>query len=145
MTPHALIVHNDRSAAELRREILDSSGFECRVATGLNGAVSALRSNAPRIAIAQILSHHKMLLQSFAQTPAQNPQLPIAMGMIGESTALREALAQKAARSEANIFLCGESGTGKELAAKAIHDASARAGRALVAVELGALRTRNWY
>ena len=141
MTPHALIVHNDRSAAKLRREILDSSGFECRVATGLNGAVSALRSNAPRIAIAQILSHHKMLLQSFAQTP----QLSIAMGMIGESTALREALAQKAARSEANIFLCGESGTGKELAAKAIHDASARAGRALVAVELGALRTRNWY
>ena len=111
------------------------------MATGLNGAVSALGSNAPRIAIAQILSHHKMLLQSFAQTP----QLPIAMGMIGESTALREALAQKAARSEANIFLCGESGTGKELAAKAIHDASARDGRALVAVELGALRTRNWY
>ena len=61
--------------------------------------------------------------------------------MLGESAALRDALelAHKAARSEANIFLCGESGTGKELAAKAIHDASARAGRVFIAVDCASL------
>src|SRR6202790_2509032 len=116
MTPHALIVHTNRDTAELGREILDSSGFECRVATGveeavtmlnshcpqvllidrsaastgyaqayqaigeaspvlalaafetLDGAISAMRPNAPRIAIGQILAHHKMLLQSFGKT-----------------------------------------------------------------------------
>src|SRR5260370_1290802 len=44
------------------------------------------------------------------------PQSSTALGIVGESAALQETLelANKAARSDANILLCGESGTGKE-------------------------------
>jgi len=43
------------------------------------------------------------------------PNSAAALGMVGQSSALHETLelAQKAARSDANILLCGESGTGK--------------------------------
>jgi Nif-specific regulatory protein len=61
--------------------------------------------------------------------------------MVGESCALHETLelAQKAARSDANILLCGESGTGKELAAQAIHLISPRAAHPFVAVDCASL------
>jgi two-component system NtrC family response regulator len=48
-------------------------------------------------------------------------------------------VAARAAASKATILLRGESGTGKELLAKAIHYASPRAKRALVAVNVAAL------
>src|SRR6202043_2362146 len=48
-------------------------------------------------------------------------------------------LVLRAARSEASILLYGESGTGKELAAKAIHENSARAAHPFVAVDCAAL------
>jgi DNA-binding NtrC family response regulator len=41
--------------------------------------------------------------------------------------------------SQAAVLLLGESGTGKELAARAVHDASARAGRPLVVVDCASL------
>jgi transcriptional regulator with PAS, ATPase and Fis domain len=44
------------------------------------------------------------------------------------------ALAQRAAATEATIFLRGESGTGKELYAQAIHNASARSGNIFLAI-----------
>jgi DNA-binding NtrC family response regulator len=59
---------------------------------------------------------------------------PDAFGMLGESSAmwgLRDQLAF-GARSGAHVLLRGNSGTGKELAARAIHQLSARAGKALV-------------
>lgn len=46
---------------------------------------------------------------------------------------------ESAAPSNAGIFITGETGTGKELAARAIHTSSARAGRAFVAVNCGAI------
>jgi DNA-binding NtrC family response regulator len=59
---------------------------------------------------------------------------PDGTGMLGESSAmweLRDRIAF-AARSGAHILLRGDSGTGKELAARAIHQLSDRADRALV-------------
>jgi two-component system response regulator PilR (NtrC family) len=49
------------------------------------------------------------------------------------------ALIGRLARSMAPVAICGESGSGKELAARAIHDLSARRAQPFVAVNCGAL------
>jgi DNA-binding NtrC family response regulator len=66
---------------------------------------------------------------------------PSAQGLIGRAPAFREmlALVARVGRSEAAVLLLGESGTGKELVARALHEASPRAGRALVVVDCASL------
>jgi two-component system response regulator AtoC len=61
--------------------------------------------------------------------------------LIGASDAMREvqALIDRAARSTATVLLLGESGTGKELAARAVHERSARKGKPFVKLHCGAL------
>jgi DNA-binding NtrC family response regulator len=64
-----------------------------------------------------------------------------APGMIGRSAPF-QALLELIARvgpSQASVLLLGESGTGKELAARAVHEASARAARPLVVVDCASL------
>ncbi|HTE50562.1 MAG TPA: sigma 54-interacting transcriptional regulator [Kofleriaceae bacterium] len=62
-------------------------------------------------------------------------------GMVGQSLAMRElfAVLELAAPSEATVLIEGESGTGKELAARALHDHSARARVPLVVVDCSAV------
>jgi transcriptional regulator with GAF, ATPase, and Fis domain len=62
-------------------------------------------------------------------------------GLIGASAPMRELFAQMArvAQSDAPVLIFGETGTGKELAARAIHDASARAKGPFVIVDCAAL------
>lgn len=61
--------------------------------------------------------------------------------LLGGSKVMQRIRAQisKVARSQAPMFISGESGTGKELAARAIHQQSARANRPFVAVNCGAI------
>jgi len=61
--------------------------------------------------------------------------------MIAESERMRSVLRtiEKVAPTDANVLIRGENGTGKELVAEAIHRQSTRAGRPLVAVDLGAV------
>jgi two-component system NtrC family response regulator len=61
-------------------------------------------------------------------------------GMVGESPALRAALARLAllAPGDLPVLILGESGTGKELAARQVHRASARARSPFVAVNCAA-------
>jgi DNA-binding NtrC family response regulator len=61
--------------------------------------------------------------------------------LIGKSAALREVQAMVAAvaPTEANVLILGENGVGKELVARAVHDASARAGKTFLGVDMGAL------
>jgi len=64
-----------------------------------------------------------------------------AQGLIGRDPEFQHMLGQVArvAPSQATVLLLGESGTGKELVARAVHEASSRAQRALVAVDCSSL------
>jgi len=64
-----------------------------------------------------------------------------AQGLIGRAPAFQRMmeLVSRVAPSMATVMLLGESGTGKELVACAVHEASPRAGRALVPVECSSL------
>jgi two-component system, NtrC family, response regulator PilR len=65
-----------------------------------------------------------------------------AMGrLVGSSTAIAQvrSLIERVARSMAPVLVQGESGTGKELVARAVHEQSARAAGAFVAVNCGAI------
>ena len=68
-------------------------------------------------------------------------QEPSFRGLVGSSTAIREAFAQVAslAASEDAVLFHGEVGTGKHALARAMHDASARAGSPFVVLECAAL------
>ena len=61
--------------------------------------------------------------------------------MAGHSVAMRElfAVLEMAGPTDATVLIEGESGTGKELAARAIHDASARAAGPFVVVDCSAI------
>jgi DNA-binding NtrC family response regulator len=61
--------------------------------------------------------------------------------LVGESLAMREVFAvlELAAESDVTILLEGETGTGKELAARAVHQGSARRRGPFVAVDCGSL------
>src|SRR5262245_3870256 len=61
--------------------------------------------------------------------------------LLGEDPVFKETLlqAQRAAQSDANVLLLGESGTGKELIARSIHQLSARAKGAFVAINCAAI------
>ncbi|MES2901443.1 MAG: sigma-54 dependent transcriptional regulator [Pseudomonadota bacterium] len=61
--------------------------------------------------------------------------------LMGESPAMREVKAMVASvgPTEANVMVLGENGVGKELVARALHQASRRAGETFMAVDMGAL------
>ncbi len=62
-------------------------------------------------------------------------------GIIGTSAAMKDVVAtiMKVAPTEVTVLIDGESGVGKEVVARAIHGASERAGRSIVAVNCGAI------
>ncbi|MDO8449741.1 MAG: sigma-54-dependent Fis family transcriptional regulator [Rhodoferax sp.] len=65
----------------------------------------------------------------------------VVQGLIGRAPSFQHmlALVARVAPSQATVLLLGESGTGKELVARAVHEASPRAHRPLVAVDCSSL------
>jgi DNA-binding NtrC family response regulator len=76
-------------------------------------------------------------------SPARSapPALPVASRLVGESPAMTDlrAMLGRAAQSVATVLLRGESGTGKEVAAREVHELSARRAGPFVAVHCAAL------
>lgn len=80
-------------------------------------------------------------VQNGGDRPAPAPGGTCAARLLGDSAPIvraREMIA-KLARSQAPVFISGESGTGKEVAARLMHDDSARRNAQFVAVNCGAI------
>jgi transcriptional regulator with GAF, ATPase, and Fis domain len=100
-----------------------------QLATAIAGIASAPIDNAQRFQWLE--SENQRLLVD----------LQLEHNMVGESAGMQTVLQRiaKVAPTEATVLLRGESGTGKELAARAIHQNSARAGKPFVAINCAVL------
>jgi len=110
----------------------------------VEAAVEALKAGAfdfvskpVDINVLRDLVRHALMLET------QRSAAPAAVGlrMQGESApmvTLRQTIA-KVARSQAPVYIVGESGVGKELAARSIHELSARSAAPFVPVNCGAI------
>jgi DNA-binding NtrC family response regulator len=79
-------------------------------------------------------------MQGLLATSAAPPPDALA-GVVGDSPAIRKIrdVVRQVAPTEITVLVTGESGVGKEVIAKAIHALSARASKALVTVNCGAI------
>jgi len=114
----------------------------------LNTAVEAMRLGAAdfvlkpwqndklvaTLSVASALRRSRATINEIGSPPAERR-------MVAESPAMQRVLRliEKVAPTDANVLIRGENGTGKELVAAAIHRQSARSGRVMVAVDLGAV------
>ena len=111
-------------------------------------AVAALKAGAfdylaKPVALDQLRSLIKSALSLPARSGSAESGQPsgTAAQLIGESMAIAQVrqMIEKLARSQAPLYISGESGTGKELAARLIHDHSARRTAPFVPVNCGAI------
>jgi DNA-binding NtrC family response regulator len=72
---------------------------------------------------------------------SEQPSLEAMGSLLGASPAMQEVfrLIERVGPTEASVLLTGESGSGKELAARSIHECSARRARPFVAINCGAI------
>lgn len=140
----------DGEGLELVRHIINQCiGLPVAVITAFGtpeNAVAALKSGAfdyltKPVSLDQLRSLVKSALslpplQTKTTTPEQNKRV-----LLGESQPMQELriMIEKLSRSQASVYISGESGSGKELAARMIHERSARHGQAFVPVNCGAI------
>jgi two-component system response regulator PilR (NtrC family) len=144
----------DGTGLELVREVAQASGPPIAVITAYGSAenaVAALKAGAFDYLTKPVdLDQLRVLVRSVVRDAgggssaeaAAGAQLPPALArLVGTTAAMQQmrALIGRLARSMAPVAICGESGSGKELAARAIHDLSARRAQPFVAVNCGAL------
>jgi two-component system response regulator PilR (NtrC family) len=111
-------------------------------------AVAALKAGAfDYLAKPVALEQLRSLIKSALSLPRRNgpadsgQPVGAAVQLIGHSAAIEQVrqMIDKLARSQAPVYISGESGTGKELAARLIHDHSARRSAPFVPVNCGAI------
>jgi transcriptional regulator with GAF, ATPase, and Fis domain len=98
----------------------------------------ALLAAASRFAALALANVRRLELLA---TEAQRLAAALDHAMVGEGPRMKEVyrLLARVAPTGSTVLLRGESGTGKELAARALHDASPRAGRPFVAINCATL------
>jgi two-component system, NtrC family, response regulator AtoC len=91
-----------------------------------------------RVVVSRALERRMLLTTRESSSRAEaDAAFPLTYG--DPAMAPIKAALDKVARTDATVLLLGETGTGKEVAARALHAASARAGRPFVAVNCAAL------
>jgi transcriptional regulator with GAF, ATPase, and Fis domain len=109
-----------------------AAGFDedhLQLATAASSVAAVAFENARRT---ERLQNENLLLKDTLQ---------IEQNMVGESARIRSIyqFIARVAPTDSTVLILGENGTGKELAARAIHQGSSRASRALVAINCAAL------
>ncbi|TXI73906.1 MAG: sigma-54-dependent Fis family transcriptional regulator [Dechloromonas sp.] len=105
-------------------------------------AVAALKAGAfDYLAKPVGLDQLRALVKSALRLPDADNRVEDSSGLIGDSVAMQQvrAMIDKLARSQAPVYISGESGSGKELAARLVHQRSARGANAFVPVNCGAI------
>jgi two-component system, NtrC family, response regulator HydG len=114
----------------------------------LNTAVRAMRDGAADFILKPWQNDKLIATMSVAAklrrsrvTVTALSELPPPVEMIAESPQMQQVMrtVSRVAPTDVNVLLRGENGTGKELIAQAIHRHSARAGKVMAAVDLGAI------
>lgn len=106
-------------------------------------AVAALKAGAfDYLSKPVALDQLRAVVKSALKLPAAaEPSASEGYVLLGQSAAIRQVgeLIEKLARSQAPVYVTGESGSGKELAARLIHEKSARRDKPFVPVNCGAI------
>jgi len=144
----------DGTGLELVRDVAKASGPPIAVITAYGSAenaVAALKAGAFDYLTKPVdLDQLRVLVRAIVRdaagapiaVPAADDTAPPALArLVGTTSAMKQmrALIERLARSMAPVAIRGESGSGKELAARAIHELSARNDKPFVAVNCGAL------
>lgn len=143
----------DGTGLDVMQEMLALQPQTCVIVITANGsinlAVELMRAGAHEFLVkpfddqrllAAVQNARKALRHRLPATPVADASAAPAP-FIGSSPAMQGVYAKirSVARSMATVFITGESGTGKELCAEAVHTASPRATRPLVALNCGAI------
>ena len=106
-------------------------------------AVLALKAGAfDYLSKPVVLDQLRAVVKSALKLPsAAVPSAPEGYVLLGQSAAIQQVseLIEKLARSQAPVYVTGESGSGKELAARLMHEKSARRAQPFVPVNCGAI------
>lgn len=105
-------------------------------------AVAALKAGAfDYLAKPVGLDQLRALVKSALRLPDAETRAEDSSGLIGDSASMQQVrtMIDKLARSQAPVYISGESGSGKELAARLVHQRSARGANAFVPVNCGAI------
>ena len=105
-------------------------------------AVAALKAGAfDYLAKPVGLEQLRAVVKAALNLPKEFEAKPSTRQLLGESAPIAQvrALIEKLSRNQAPVFISGESGSGKELAARLIHQSSARAKALFVPVNCGAI------
>ncbi|MFC4076634.1 sigma-54 interaction domain-containing protein [Salinithrix halophila] len=107
----------------------------------IKGAISTERDVTQIVRLGHELMHHSSRVDETVENPPVQGESQPWHRIFGRSPAILEAIsmAQKVAKTEANVLLTGESGVGKELFAHAVHQSSLRAEGPFIAINCGAI------
>jgi len=140
-----VIAHVRATAPDTETVIITGkSSLESAVTAVRQGVFDYLTKPCKLVEIQAVLERVRKKRELTARLRALESRVRRAEGsgrLIGDSAALEQVrrLIARVAGSESNVLVRGETGTGKELVARAIHEASPRAGGPLVAVNCGSL------